>query len=171
MRIDRMLFDRFADEVRENDVIAQAVEAGQWDRAIDYVHREVFDRPEEYYTLSKLRHAAAVDRRVSLREILEKVFDLIPRFKSRDELLEEEFAKFVADYKPDEAEAVTAIRAYFKAYLTSGRTRDIIENRTFTELATNPTFSSRDFRAVPEPYRALVPEYVKDYVSLNQFAA
>ncbi len=170
MRIDRMLFDRFADEVRENDVIAQAVEAGQWDRAIDYVHREVFDRPEEYYTLSKLRHAAAVDRRVSLREILEKVFDLIPRFKSRDELLEEEFAKFVADYKPDEAEAVAAIRAYFKAYLTSGRTRDIIENRTFTELATNPTFSSRDFRAVPEPYRALVPEYVKDYVSLNQFA-
>ena len=170
MRIDRMFFDRFADEVRENDFIAQAVEAGQWDRAIDYVNREVFDQPEEYYTLSKLRQAAAVDRRVSLREILEKVFDLIPRFKSRDELLEEEFAKFVADYKPDEAASVAAIRAYFKAYLTSGRTRDIIENRTFTELATNPAFSSRDFRAVPVPYRALVPEYVKDYVSLNQFA-
>ena len=170
MRIDRMFFDRFADEVRENDFIAQAVEAGQWDRAIDYVNREVFDQPEEYYTLSKLRQAAAVDRRVSLREILEKVFDLIPRFKSRDELLEEEFAKFVADYKPDEAASVAAIRAYFKAYLTSGRTRDIIESRTFTELATNPAFSSRDFRAVPVPYRALVPEYVKDYVSLNQFA-
>ena len=30
MRIDRMFFDRFADEVRENDFIAQAVEAGQW---------------------------------------------------------------------------------------------------------------------------------------------
>ena len=29
----------------------------------------------------------------------------------------------------------------------------------------------RDFRAVPEKYRTLVPEYVKDYVSLNQFAA
>ena len=169
MRIDRMFFDRFADEVRENDFIAQAIEAGQWDRAIDYVNREVFDRPEEYYTLAKLRQAAAVDRRVTLREILEKVFDLIPRFKSRDELLEEEFAKFVADHKPDEAESIAAIRAYFKAYLTSGRTRDIIENRRFTELATNSAFSSRDFRAVPEPYRRLVPEYVKDYVSLNQF--
>ena len=171
MRIDRMFFDRFADEVRENDFIAQAIEAGQWDRAIDYVNQEVFDKPEEYYTLAKLRQAAAVDRRVTLREILEKVFDLIPRFKSRDELLEEEFAKFVADHKPDEAESIAAIRAYFKAYLTSGRTRDIIENRRFTELATNSAFSSRDFRAVPEPYRRLVPEYVKDYVSLNQFAA
>ena len=171
MRIDRMFFDRFADEVRENDFIAQAIEAGQWDRAIDYVNQEVFDKPEEYYTLAKLRQAAAVDRRLTLREILEKVFDLIPRFKSRDELLEEEFAKFVADHKPDEAESIAAIRAYFKAYLTSGRTRDIIENRRFTELATNSAFSSRDFRAVPEPYRRLVPEYVKDYVSLNQFAA
>ena len=80
MRIDRMFFDRFADEVRDNDFIAQAIEAGQWDRAIDYVNQEVFDKPEEYYTLAKLRQAAAVDRRVTLREILEKVFDLIPRF-------------------------------------------------------------------------------------------
>ena len=115
-----MFFDRFADEVRDNDFIAQAIEAGQWDRAIDYVNQEVFDKPEEYYSLAKLRQAAAVDRRVTLREILEKVFDLIPRFKSRDELLEEEFAKFVADYKPDEAESIAAIRAFFKAYLTSG---------------------------------------------------
>ena len=171
MRIDRMFFDRFADEVRENDFIAQAIEAGQWDRAIDYVNQELFDKPEEYYTLAKLRQAAAVDRRVTLREILEKVFDLIPRFKSRDELLEEEFAKFVADHKPDEAESIAAIRAYFKAYLTSGQTRDIIERGHFAALATNPAFSSSDFRAVPKPYRQLVPEYVKDYVSLNQFAA
>ncbi len=40
-----------------------------------------------------------------------------------------------------------------------------------TELATNPVFSTRDFKAVPEKYRVLDPEYVKDYVSLNQFAA
>jgi type I restriction enzyme R subunit len=31
-------------------------------------------------------------------------------------------------------------------------------------------FSTRDFRAVPDQFRTLVPEYVKDYVSLNQFA-
>jgi len=32
-------------------------------------------------------------------------------------------------------------------------------------------FSTRDFKAVPAKYRALVPEYVKDYVPLNQFTA
>ncbi|MEO6197694.1 MAG: DEAD/DEAH box helicase family protein [Gemmatimonadaceae bacterium] len=171
MKIDRMFFEKFEDAVRANDTIASAVEAGQWDRVIDYVNREVFDKPEEYYTLDKLRKAAAVDRRLTLREILEKVFGLIPRFKSRDELLEEEFAKFVADYKPEEAAAIPAIKTYFKAYVTSGRVRDIIESRQFTDLATNPMFSTRDYKAVPEKYRVLVPEYVKDYVSLNQFAA
>jgi len=48
--------------------------------------------------------------------------------------------------------------------------RHIIESKQYTDLATNPTFSSRDFRAVPAKYRTLIPEYVKDYVSLNQFA-
>ncbi len=121
-------------------------------------------------TLDKLRKAAAVDRRLSLREILEKVFGLIPRFKSKDELLEEEFSKFVADYKPEEAEAIPAIKTFFKAYVTSDQVRHIIDSKDFTVLATHPMFSTRDFRAVPAKYRALVPEYVKDYVSLNQFA-
>lgn len=171
MKIDRMFFEKFEDTVRDNATIAKAVEAGQWDRVIDYVNREVFDKPEEYYTLDKLRKAAAVDRRLTLREILEKIFGLIPRFKSKDELLEEEFAKFVADTKPEEAEALPAIKNFFKAYVTSDQVRYIIESRRFTDLATNPVFSTRDFRAVPEKYRTLIPEYVKDYVSLNQFAA
>lgn len=171
MKIDRMFFEKFEERVRDNDFVARAVEAGQWDRVIDYVNREVFDKPEEYYTLDKLRRAAAVDRRITLREILEKVFGLIPRFKSKDELLEEEFAKFVADAKPEEATAIPAIKTYFKAYVTSGRIRDIIDRRQFTDLATNPVFSTRDFKAVPAKYRTLVPEYVKDYVSLNQFSA
>ena len=171
MKIDRMFFDRFAGTVRDNETIAKAVEAGQWDHVIDYVNRQVFNKPDEYYTLAKLRKATAVDRRLTLREILEKVFGLIPHFKSKDELLEEEFAKFVADHKPEEVKAVPAIKTYFKAYVTSELIRQIIENRHFTDLATNPNFSTRDFRAVPKKYRTLIPEYVKDYVPLNQFAA
>ena len=171
MRIDRMFYEKFEDTVRENPVIAQAVDAGQWDRVIDYVNREVFDKPQEYYSLDKLRKAAAVDRRLGLREILEKIFGLIPRFKSKDELLEEEFSKFVADYKPDDAEAIPAMKNYFKAYASSNHLRHIIASGHLTDLATNPLFSTRDFKAVPEKYRRIIPEYIKDYVSLNQFVA
>jgi type I restriction enzyme R subunit len=171
MRIDRMFFERFEHTVRENDFIAASVEAGEWDRVIDYVNRELFKKGGEEYSLEKLRNAADVDRRLTLREILEKIFGLIPRFKSKDELLEEEFAKFVADYKPEEAEAIPAIKNYFKAYVTSNKVRHIIDNKEFADLATNPTFSTADFKAVPVKYRSGVPEYIKDYVPLNQFAA
>ena len=64
MKIDRMLFEKFAETVREDETVAEAVEAGQWDRVIDYVNNELMDKPEEYYTLDNLRKAAAVDRRV-----------------------------------------------------------------------------------------------------------
>ena len=77
--------------------------------------------------------------------------------------------KFVADNKPEEIGAISAIKNYFKAYITSNSIRQIIESRHFTDLATNPVFSTRDFRAVPEKYCTIIPEYVKDYVSLNQF--
>lgn len=170
MKIDRMFYEKFEDTVRENKYIADSVESGQWDRVIDYVNREVFDKPTEFYSLEKLRRAAAVDRRLTLREILEKIFGLIPRFKSKDELLEEEFAKFVADYKPDEAAAIPAMKNYFKAYVTSDQIRHIIESRNFTDLATNPLLSTRDFKAVPVKYRTLIPEYVKDYVPIQYFA-
>jgi len=171
MKIDRMFFDRFEETIRENDFIAATVEAGQWDKVIDYVNREVFDKPHEYYTLNKLRKAAAVDRRLTLREILEKIFGLIPRFKSKDELLEEEFAKFIADYKPEEAAAIPAMKHFFKAYVMSDQVRHIIDSRELTKLATNSLFTTPDFKAVPGKYREIIPEYIKDYVSLNQFAA
>ncbi len=173
MKVDRMLYEKFEEAVRDNPVIAAAVEQGQWDRVIDYVNREVFNKPNEYFSLEKLRKAAAADRRLGLREILEKVFGLIPRFKSKDELLEEEFAKFVADYKPadEDAPALPAIKTYFKAYATDNQVRHIIDTRQFTDLATNPVFSTKDMRAVPEKYRMVIPGYIKDYVSLNQFAS
>jgi len=170
MRIDRMFFEKFEDTVRENTNVAAAVEAGDWERAVDIVQREVLDKPSEFFTLPKLRKAVGADRRISLRELLEKSFGLIPGFKSRDQLLDEEFAKFLADHTPTEPKDIPAIRQFFKAYVTSDRLRHTIESRHLTELATNAAFSTRDYKAVPAPYRALVPEYVKDYVSLNQFA-
>ena len=69
MKIDRMLFDRFADAVRANGVVKKAIEAGNWDLVVDCVNREVFDKPEDYYSLDKLRKAASVDR-VTSRQVV-----------------------------------------------------------------------------------------------------
>lgn len=169
MKIDRMFFQRFEDTVRQDKFIATNVEAGQWDRVVDYINREVFDKPDAYYTIEKLRKAASVDRRLSLREIIEKSFGLIQGFKSKDELLEEEFGKFVSDYRPEKAEAIPALKNFFKAYVSNDRVRHSIESQQFTDLATNPVFTTKDLRAVPEKYRTIIPNYIKDYVPINRF--
>ncbi len=47
--------------------------------------------------------------------------------------------------------------------------RDIIENKRYTDLHVNPTFGMADFKSVPKEWRDRIPEYIKDYLSLNQF--
>ena len=176
MKVDRMFFEKFEDTVKADPVVAQQVSDGQWDQAIDYITTELFDKPNEYFNLDKLRRAVGVDRRLGLREILEKAFGLIPGFKSKDDLLEEEFEKFLLDQQhatgfsaDSTASAVAAMKYYFKAYATDHNLRNIIEDKQFTALNVYPAFGMSDFKAVPPAWRARIPEYVKDYVSLNQF--
>ena len=176
MKVDRMFFEKFEDTVKAHPVVAQQVGDGQWDQAIEFVASELFDKPNEYFNLDKLRRAAGVDRRLGLREILEKAFGFIAGFKSKDELLEEEFEKFLLDqqnatgfHADSTASAVQAMKYYFKAYATDHHLRDIIETKRLTALNVYPSFGMNDFKAVPPAWRTRIPEYVKDYVPLNQF--
>jgi len=176
MKVDRMFFEKFEDTVKADPVLAQQVEGGQWEQAIDYVATELFDKPNEYFNLDKLRRAAGVDRRLGLREILEKAFGLITGFKSKDDILEEEFEKFLLDQQnatgfsaDSTASAVQAMKYYFKAYATDHHLREIIETKRLTALNVYPSFGMSDFKAVPAAWRSRIPEYVKDYVPLNQF--
>jgi type I restriction enzyme, R subunit len=173
MKIDRMFFEKFENTVKADAFLQQKVDNAQWDQAIDYVSTQLLDKPAEFYTLEKLRRAAGVDRRLGLREILEKIFGLIPGFKSKDELLEDEFQKCLLDQPPESlaahADAIVALKYFFKAYATDGHLREIIEKKQLTQLNVNAAFSMADFKAVPKEWRERIPEYVKDYVSLNQF--
>ena len=176
MKVDRMFFEKFEDVVKANPIIAQQVSDAQWDQAIDYITTELFEKPTEYFNLDRLRRAAGVDRRLGLREILEKALGLIPGFKSKNDLLEEEFEKFLLDQQSatgfsadSTAAAVQAMKYYFKAYATDHKLRDIIETKRLTDLNVYPVFGMSDFKAVPSVWRDRIPEYVKDYVPLNQF--
>lgn len=169
MKIDRMLFQKFEEMVKADTTLAEHVAAERWEQAVAYVSEKVLEKPTEHFTLEKLRTAVGVDRRLGLREILEKVFGRIARFKSKEELLAEEFEKFVLACKVEDVENLDALRYFFTAYLTDSHLRGILESKRLTELNTNPNFGIADYRAVPEPWRTRIPEYIKDYVSLNAF--
>lgn len=172
MRVDREMYrDRFEERIRADAMVKRNVEAGNWDQVLHYIKSEVLDKPEDFFTLEKLRKAYTVDRKLSLREVVEKIFGIIPRFKVKDELLEEEFQKFVSINPPPEDENVTALRHFFKAYIVDQDVREIIKQKAFQRLANHPAMTMDEFRAISPINRERVPDYVDTYVKLDQFAA
>jgi type I restriction enzyme R subunit len=169
MKIDRKFFEKFEDKVKAEPEVRERYERGDIRGAEEVVVASLFNKPEDFFNLDKLRKAVQADRRITLREILAKAFGEIDRFKTKDELLEEELAKFVSIHKPDAAH-IAVIRQFFKAYVTDGGIRTIVDSREFGRLADNPKVSLADVRALDQ-WRDVIPEYVKDYVSLNAFAA
>jgi len=140
MKIDRKFFEKFEDKVKATPQVRERYQRGDIQGAEEIVVAELFNKPEDFFNLEKLRKAVQADRRITLREILAKSFGDIDRFKTKDELLEEELAKFVSIHKPDAAH-LPVIRQFFKAYVTDGGIRAIMDSREFGRLADNPKVS------------------------------
>ena len=171
MKIDRMLFQKFEDRIVMDDIIKKNVELGNWEHVVSHIQNEIFDKPEEYFNLDKLRKAAKIDRKISIREFVEKVFGIIPKFKSKDELLEEEFDKFISIYPPAEDVNLRALKYFFKAYVVDQNVREVLQAKDFSALYTNDILPISLFKKVAPKYREVIPVYIKDYVNLDKFAA
>ena len=107
------------------------------------------------------------DRRISLREFIDAIFTGVSNFASRESLIEQEISKFVAIYKPI-PETMRSVVDFFRAYLTDFEIRDIVESKEYSRLAVNPKLSLTDLKSIGQ-FKELVPNYVKDYVNLNNF--
>ncbi len=172
MRIDRMFFKQFEDEIKQDQILRDHVTAERWDLAVGYVKEHLLNKPSEFYTLDKLQKAADVDRHLSLREILEKIFGHISHFKSKNDLLEEEFEKFLLNVLSvtDESLEILKLKYFFKAYASDNDLRNIIDRGALTELCVNPSFGVADYKGIPEKWRTKIPEYIKSNVPFKQLS-
>lgn len=167
MKIDRKLFEKAKEEIGQDEEIKEAVENEQWDRAISKLREKYEDQPQLFLNLDKIRKSENLDRRLTWREFLERIFGFIDTFKSKDEKLEEECEKFLAIHKP-ESKYVPHIKNFLKAYVTDERFREIINSKHFSDLNFYPAFSLEEYREL-NGWRETIPEYVKDYVPLNSY--
>jgi type I restriction enzyme R subunit len=167
MKVDRMFFEKFEERVKSDKVLEEQVRAGNWSEVDRYLDEQVLNKPVEFFTREKLRQALHADRRISLREIMEYIFGIIPYIKNKNELLDEEFEKFDSRFMPGEA-FFNAARNVFKAYILDLEFRQIVESGNYALLNVNP--NGQAFKQIPPELRRAIPEYIKDYVSLNQFA-
>lgn len=167
MKVDRELFQQFKDTVVNDEEIRKAAENEDWDRAEVLTIEKYENKPNLFATLEKLKQAEQLDRRLSWKEVLQRAFGLIPRFKNQNELLEDECDKYISIYKP-ESEYVPYIKNFIKAYVTSGEFRNIIDMKKYQELNFYAGFTMEDYKNL-NGYRETLPEYIKDNIALNKF--
>lgn len=167
MMIDRKLFERFARPILKDEELAEAVHQEQWERAARLVRERYENKPEDFVTLDKLMRAENLDRRLTWVEVLQRIFGLIDSFKRKNDLLEEEYQKFVAIHKPDHRYALL-IKNFLNAYITDSEIREIVKTGQFARLANNPKLTLAEFKAL-NGWRDVVPAYVNDYVPLNTY--
>ncbi|MCE5257986.1 MAG: DEAD/DEAH box helicase family protein [Chloroflexi bacterium] len=172
LKIDRMMFQRFGETLRQDAHVRELVEQDNLSAAEEYVRQRILDKPEEYFNLEKLRRSISSDRRITLREMLEHIFGRKERFESRDELLEREFKRFMLTESAHlgiDASLYESVHTLFTAYLSDPTLRAILDKGEYAQLATHPSLHLADLSTIGAERRQAVLEYIRDTVNLNQF--
>ena len=170
MKVDNMFFQKFEDKVKQDTDIMKAIEAGNMESAMGITVDKYLNKPTEFFTVDKLRKALKIDRKISVREILERIF-YGNEIKGKEVLIAEEFEKFISTIEVSEIKDIEALRYFFCAYLTDATVRNIIDTQDYTELYYNPSLSIEDFSRVDDKMKAKIPYYIKTYLPLEKFAA
>lgn len=168
MKVDRMFFQQFEEKVKTDEEIKQLMEAGDVEIATARAKEKYDNKPEEYFDLEKLRRSLKIDRKIGWRELLELIY-FGNQIKGKDDLLSDEFEKFISTNNVADINDLQGLRYFFYAYITDPSVREIIDQQDFTELYHNPTFNVEDFNRVPDEMKSKLPYYVKTYVPLNKF--
>ncbi len=169
MKVDRMFFQQFEDTVKQDADILKAIDAGNIESAMGLTLDKYLNKPSEFFTVDKLRKSLKIDRKVTLREILEQIF-YGNTIKGKEETITEEFDKFISTVDVDDIKDIEALRYFFFAYLTDPTVRTIIDTQDYTELYHNATLPIEDFSRVDDKMRETIPYYIKTYLPLDKFA-
>ncbi len=173
MRIDREMYrDRFAqqanDAVASDAALRDAFEAEDWTAVEERIRRLLFEKPEEFWNLPKLQEVYKTDRTPSLREILSKIFGVVPNIASRAELADEAFEKFVTSHEVNAVHS-RELRTVFVAFLLDPTSRQLLELGNFPSLRARDPNLHAALSALPPPEREALVGYLKTEVSLKDF--
>lgn len=169
MKIDRMFFEKFEDTVKNDETAKAQYEQGNYAAAQRYIEDTYLNQPSDFYTWDKLRRATGVDRRVTVREMLDKVFGIIPSFKSKKELVNDEFDGYMLTCGVAPGEYFD-VRRFFETYLTDKNVRRVIEDGKYQLLGTQvPSYSFADLKKLGASNMQKVVGYINDNVNISRF--
>src|SRR5882724_2727909 len=153
MRIDREMYrDRFAHQANEavasDAILRDAFDAEDWPAVEERIRRLLFEKPEEFWDLPKLQQLYKTDRSPTLREILAKIFGVIPFIPTRAQLADEAYERFVATQNTNAVHS-RELRTVFVAFLLDPRSRHLLEKVNFPISARATQISMQPYQHFP----------------------
>lgn len=156
MKIDRNLYphEQFEHVIQESETL-QSIEKEQGIEGLEeYIKTEVFNKPSEYWNSEKIRSSYQkqydVKRKITLTEMILKALGKQPKFKSREERIDEEYQKFIDIQRPEISEAepqkAHTLKMFFETYISDGGFRSIVDEGRYGELAVYPSFSMQELQ-------------------------
>jgi type I restriction enzyme R subunit len=162
MRIDREGFrTKVAPDVASDPVLAAMWANGDISAAEAYVKENVFDKPANYLNLEKVRKIFNIDRKISVKELLEVIFGEKESFDMKDDLLESEWERFMTIHKVGQ-DYYEPVKNFFKAFLVDEEVRDIVKTKEFARFYHCASFDFSDYELL-NGFKDKVPQYIRDY--------
>ncbi len=154
------LFEKF---VRSNKEIIEAVENNHWEEIESFIEKNYFRKKD--ITLKNLSGHLKLGRTPTTRELIEKALGYITEFKSKNELIDDHYKKFVSEFNFDKDE-YWKIKNFFEVYSTDNSFREIIRKNKIAELAANNKFNIRDYKDIEKMIPKII-NYCDNNVSIN----
>jgi type I restriction enzyme R subunit len=174
MRVDTEAFSKgFESKVREeaeqSEELREAIEQEDWQRLWSHVETNIFDKPQEFWNFEKLQNSYGIDRRISPEELMMKVFVPGYHLKNRQNLVDEQFERFISAGKVDGSHYNEA-KQLFSSYLLFDDIRGVMHDpKQMGSLATDMRLSMQDLKKLGRPGIDATLNYIKDNVPLNRF--
>ncbi len=165
MKIDRNLYRSFRKKVYEDETIKNFVNEQNFAEAEEYLKTNILDKPQEFFTIEKLRKSLGLDRKLTVSELLLHAFGHIKNIPSQRECLDEEFDKLDKSLKPEDS-IYDNVKEVFEAYAVDEEFRKIIDSKKFAELAVHP--SGEAFKKLPVEFKNNIPSFINKNVNLKR---
>lgn len=170
MKIDRKFYSSFSEKVNVDPNIQIMIRNKDEEGLIDYLQREIFNKPIEFFSLEKIERALGLKRHLTIREIARNIIAGHDEYKTKDEILNDEFENFILINKEDVEkypECIPALREIFVAYLVDTNIREAIKHKQFQVLINSQLYSAVKKIKGEKIKNMPILEYIPYYVTTN----
>lgn len=167
MKIDRKFYSSFSEKVNVDPNIQVYIRNQDEDGLMDYLQREIFNKPIEFFTLEKIERALGLKRHLTIREVAHNIITGHNEYKTKEEILNDEFDNFILINKDDVElypESIPALKEIFVAYLVDAEIREAIKHKQYNILINSQLRESvrqiRNEKIKNMPVLDYIPYYV-----------